>query len=242
MELRILSTSGVAKFDEYLNKLTTASAEKPPSFLLTDDSYSQAIPGSPSIDESKEFSNKMEAAKYLNESLSKVEASYDVRTNSGLWTWIALCYFDQLCPPDRDGSRDPGERVRYVLPNIGSEDHWRRYYRHLLAGPYDIYRIHKENARIFLHGPLNILGDFTEQLASRMDIMANKGVIEAADILYYDKAHKEPKRGATNRNKPGNIRRFVTLVTQLDLTYDLYAMHGREIVRLFPAEFDSWRR
>jgi hypothetical protein len=241
MELRSLTPAGISKFDEYLDELTSTPTEKPPSSLLMDNAYSEKVPGNLSIDESEQFGSKMEAAKYLFEILSNIGASYNVGTSSGLWTWLALCYFDQLCP-DRHGSRNVGEKVRYILPGTSSEDHWRRYYRHLLAGPYDIYRNHKENARIFLHGPLSVMGDFTEQLASRMDIMANKGVIEAADLLFYDRARKEPKKGATNRNKAGNIRRFVTLVTQFDLTYDLYAMRGREIVKLLPSEFDSWRR
>ncbi len=242
LELRTLSPSGIGKFSEYLDNLAGSPKENPPFSLLTESGFTEAVPGNLLIDQSKRFYSKMAAAEYLSDIVGKIDATLNVRTNPGLWTWLALCYFDQLCPVARDGSRKADEKVRYIFPDIESKEHWRRYYRHLLAGPYEIYSIHQQNGRLLLEGPLNELGDITEQLASRMEIISNKNVIRAADLLYYDKSRKAPKIGATNRNKLGNLRRFVAITLQFDLTYDLYAMNERDIVKLLPPEFDSWKR
>ena len=43
-----------------------------------------------------------------------------------------------------------------------------------------------------------------------------------------------------NDNAPGSLYRFVGVIQQLDVTYDLYSMSGTEIVSLLPAEFHHW--
>ena len=40
---------------------------------------------------------------------------------------------------------------------------------------------------------------------------------------------------------PGTLRRFVHVLQQLDVTYDVYGMSGRAILDLLPSEFDAWR-
>jgi hypothetical protein len=65
--------------------------------------------------------------------------------------------------------------------------------------------------------------------------------MEALHLLYYDEARDRPKRGsAMNVQSPGSLSRFIDIVQQLDLTYDLYSMSGAEIVSLLPPEFDRW--
>jgi hypothetical protein len=86
------------------------------------------------------------------------------------------------------------------------------------------------------------LGDIWEQLASRQEIITNLGILGTATLLYLDTKKDRPKRGAAStKRKPGTLRRFVDLIQQLDLTYDLYSMQPTEILGLLPAEFDGWR-
>lgn len=132
----------------------------------------------------------------------------------------------------------PGELARHIL-----SQHAQKYYRHLLAGPYRLLQIHGENARVFLCGPLPQHGDFSEQLASRMQLISNRSLIEVVDRLYYDLSAEgtgHPKRGALTRTRPGNLRRLVAVIQQFDLTYDLYAMSPDEILELLPHEFTRW--
>lgn len=65
----------------------------------------------------------------------------------------------------------------------------------------------------------------------------------SATRLYWDDKSQRPKRGAApNKRKPGTLRRFVDVIQQLELTYDLYSMDGREILTLLPDEFTPWRK
>jgi hypothetical protein len=97
---------------------------------------------------------------------------------------------------------------------------------------------------VFLCGELPVHGDFSEQLASRIQFISNPSLIEAVDRLYYDTSSNgegRPKRGALTRTRAGNVRRFVTIMQQFDLTYDMYAMTADQILELLPTEFTKWR-
>lgn len=159
------------------------------------------------------------------------------------WSSRTLSYGRRASPYDgRNGgwrTTETGELARHVLSR-----HAQRYYRHLLAGPYRLLQLHDEFARIFLHGELPVHGDFSEQLASRMQIITNRPLIGAVDQLYYDVGTDgtgASKRGALTRTRPGNLRRLVDVIDQFDLTYDLYAMTTEQIPSLLPSEFKHWK-
>jgi hypothetical protein len=66
-------------------------------------------------------------------------------------------------------------------------------------------------------------------------------IVEVLDILYWDDKSNRPKRGAQSQSNPGNIRRFSKVISQLELTYDVYTMKPNEILQLLPSEFDQWK-
>lgn len=232
MEVRVLNSEGVRQFREYLNQIRTGAAVPVPQGLLTDPATSEPIAGKTEVGQVK-FASKFESAKYFSDRFAGVR---DIDHNVGLWSWLALFYFDQLCPLDASGQRQVREDSRYI-PGTG----WRRYYRHLLAAPFRVYRNHGDNARLLLLDPVDKIGDIWEQLASRQEIITNLGILCTATLLYLDTKRDRPKRGAVStKRKPGTLRRFVDLIQQLDLTYDLYSMQPTEILGLLPAEFDSW--
>ena len=75
----------------------------------------------------------------------------------------------------------------------------------------------------------------------RQEIGTNKSIIEAAKILYWDAEKKRPKRGSSpQEHKPGTLRRFVDVLQQFELTYDLYSINAEELITLLPNEFKSW--
>ena len=47
------------------------------------------------------------------------------------------------------------------------------------------------------------------------------------------------KRGAAGKGA-GSARRFVRIIRQYQMTYDLNSMNGKEIVELLPYEFAKW--
>jgi hypothetical protein len=236
MRVRILNERGIKAFADFLSSLEAAAGGEPPFAMLEGDS--RAIPFEDDAEvESRDFSSRFELAQYLGDALPHPGPTLD--HNRGLWSWLALFYFEQICPRQADGSRKIGEVYRYIL----SPD-YRHYYRHLLAMPYVIYRLHGQFSRSILSPPVHVHGDFAEQLASRQEIITNRGLIEAVDHLYFapDGAGGAPKRGATNRKKGGTLRRLVDVIQQFDLTYDLYGMTAGDILGILPREFAPWMR
>jgi hypothetical protein len=122
------------------------------------------------------------------------------------------------------------------------ETGFRYYNRHLLLGPYNIYLIHGDRAPLLLSGPINKTSSYYVELSSRQGLITNQGIIEAANLLYFDPKQKKPKRGAAlTERKPGTLLRFIDVIQQFDLTHDLYSMTGEEILDLLPSEFDEWK-
>jgi len=93
-----------------------------------------------------------------------------------------------------------------------------------------------------LSDALNKSSKYYEELSSRQGLITNRGVIEAANLLYFDTKQRKPKRGAAvTSKKPGTIMRFIDVIQQFDLTHDLYSMTGEEVLALLPSEFDEWK-
>jgi hypothetical protein len=232
-DVRSLNEGGMREFTRYLVSLDERGAEAPPLDLLDDEMFLDETPFGAEVGQ-RLFNSRMEFGTYLADALSGLSET-EKELDAGLWAWLALYYFDQTCPPGEDGARHPGKPYRYVP----SQD-YRYRYRHLVRAAVQMVRWHGEGARVLLSLPLHRHGEIMEQVASRNEFIENPGVIGALDRLYYDVDRECLKKGVTNRNRPGSLKRFVDVVQQLDLTYDLFSMTGREIVSLLPPEFDAW--
>lgn len=237
MNIRKLTTQGITQFSDYLDLLETEPSRLPPVHLLDDPAYSEAL-GTPTKIESKTFGTRYAAAAYLDSILIKTGAS-DIDHDVGLWTWLTLFYFDEVCPRDKSGNRSPRERPAYVP----EPENFQRYYRHLLLGPHLIFRAHSDKpkrAMSVLCQPLHIIDDIIAQLAARQEIVSNKTIIELATQLYLDPVSGQRKHGAGGKG-PGSPRRFTAVLDQFDVTWDLYAMSLSEFWKLLPKEFDKFR-
>ena len=232
--LRTLNEKGIALYRDYLEALRGGEQRKPPLELLTDPWCSARLPLEIAL-EVRDFPNKLAMGRYLNEALRLLPHA-QVERQVGLWSWLTLFYFDQVCPVNRHGRRAPGPHYRYIL-----DLDFRRFNRHLLLGPYYACKLHGESAALLLYGPVHQTNQFFIELTSRQALFTNRGVIEAAAILYYDPKTGRAKRGAGTNDKPGTLRRFIDVVQQLDLTHDLFSMRGGDVVALLPGEFDPWR-
>ena len=187
----------------------------------------------------REFTNRLEAGRFLNELMDTANVQLPER-DQGLWTWLTLFFFDEVCPADGNGRRNPKDEAR-LIPLL---DNHQRFYRHLLVGPFLIVRAHRtqpERAVAMLCNPLWKPGEIAEQLASRKELVTNHAVADVATRLYYDPATGSFKRGAGSDVK-GAARRLATLFNQLDLTFYLYGMSCDEMLALLPKEFDRFRQ
>ena len=133
MKLRRLTQEGIALFTAYLGLLKTEPTTPSPTHLLEEEGASEAIPEEIQVD-STPFATRFDAAKYLCDRLANI---LDVERDTGLWAWLTLYYLDQLLPA-RKGKDWPGEMARLV-PEVNAAF---RYYRHLLLGPFVIYKAH----------------------------------------------------------------------------------------------------
>lgn len=232
--VRALNTAGIEKFREFLRLIRRGEASPVVPGFAFDDSLSVPLGAAVRI-EPKRFKSKLELAAYLFEALQPINRP-DLDEDKGLWSWLALYYFDQLAPVQRDGLRIPREDYHYI-PDL------RGWYaqRHLAQNPYKLYRLHGNKARLFLYPPVHQHGAVAYQVVWRNDLITNRGLIEAMDRLYFDERRYRPKRGAGSNETPGSIRRLITVVQQLDFNYDLQGMAADEILELLPAEFDPWR-
>jgi len=237
-ELRKLTDKGLEELKAFLALVVDSPDTPIPDGILTDPVCSESLPVSIEV-EQRAFSSRMDAANYLLSILGQ-EGAVALDRSPHMWAWLSLFFFEELCPKKKDGSRKPGEQARWIP--LGSAF---RYYRHLLAGPYLIYKAFRDDpdrAAIILCGAVDTPGDFVGQLAARQDFVQNKAVIGAATSLYLNPESGKPKRGSSpTERKPGTLRRFIDIVNQFDPTWDLHSMGTIELVAKLPTEFDSYR-
>ena len=237
MVLRRFNERGIRQFEAFIEALRKDPAFTPPSSLLKDEGCTEALEGGVDLKE-KTFASRMEAAKYLDEALSPL-SGVDTLHDVGLWSWLTLFFFDQVCPPGHGGRRVVGERARYI-PAISN---YQKYYRHLLAGPYGIFRAHRDapnRALVLLCGPLHKPGEIAEQMVARQEIITNANAVELATAIYFDPATRSFKKGAAGKGA-GAARRLADVLNQYDVTWDLYWMSAETICTKLPKEFDKFR-
>ena len=233
MKVARLNENAIRLFAGWMETLKQGGSLRAPLSLLTDAQFTEPLGVEIEV-ESRTFGNRFEAAEYLHNRFAPAGLT-DIERDSGLWAWLSLFYFDAVCPPGKGGVRKPGALARHI-PEPGN---FQRYYRHLLAGPYRIYRAHRENPRralALLCQPLDSPGDVVEQLASRQEVVTNPGILELATKLYVDSRTQRLKRGAGGKSS-GSARRLYDVLEQFDLTWDLYASTGDELAAVMPGEF-----
>jgi hypothetical protein len=238
--LRRLNDKGIAAFRDHLRSIRAGSEFQQNPALLYVDGYSTPI--LPRIEIApKKFASKYAAAAYLATVLRPLD-SPALSDDAGLWSWLALYYFDQLSPVGSDGKRRPREDYHYIpsADSGKSSGSSRGHQRHLLAGPYRLHAMHGERARVLLHPAVHQHGRFVYDLGYRRDFLMNRGLVEAVDLLYWNPKTKRPRRGAGS-DGPGALRRLIAVLQQLEINYDLFGMTASEILDLLPEEFDSWK-
>lgn len=239
MKLGALNADGIRKFSAFLDSLNTQTPLEPPCDILEDANYLMSsvplgVTLSPNISDSK-----YDVAKYLFEIINSSEIK-NPEHNRGLWVWLSLYYFNQICKKNRKGEFVPGERARW----IPEPSNFQRYYRHLLAGPWRVFKTYNnepERVLCLLAGSIQTRSDLFEQLAARQQLITNSALITMATKLYYDHKTNKLKRGSGGKGS-GSPRRFADIINQFSLTWDLYSMTGDNIWNLLPPEFDRFKK
>ncbi|WP_300496459.1 hypothetical protein [Marinobacter sp.] len=233
LEVRRLNTKGMQAFRNYLAGLDGDGSLPIPLNLLTDSATSEPLLETLEVDEGLTFETRYDMGVYLVD-LLRDEGVQNLLGDVGFWSWLGLLWFDQLCPLS-GGKRKPKKEYNYIL-----SENWRHRPRHAIYTTWMLVANHGENALFMLSKRLHERGELIEQLAARQYFMACVGVIEAAHKIYFDPDRRTFKKGATSQKRRGNIRRFVSYLQQLDLTYDLGSISSESLLEILPKEYEGF--
>lgn len=234
--LRRLNSDGINRFKAFLVDLRKDRTLTPDLSILNDSTTSDFVARGIELDRPG-FTTKKQAAEYLHIRLKALHHPNLFR-DAGLWSWLALYYFDDVCPYI-DGKRKPVADPHYIL----DANDYRRSYRHLLATPVRIQDAMPDHNRIYLNAPVPTHGDLMESTMSRLYIIRIPAVRETIDRLYFDTERDSIKRGALTRTRRGNLRdRLTTRIQQLSMTYDVSAMSGDQLIEALGSEFEGWAK
>ena len=231
-KLRCLNQSGIDEFRDYLSVNYGASEAPSPVYLLDDPRFSMPSTFADIEVERRDFDTRFDFASYIDERATSIGLE-GVLDEPGLWEWLTVFYFDQVCPFRQDGNRTVLKVERYI-PD--SNRGW--HYRHLLKGAYTFLRDHMDATdavQLALAGPLYKHSGVYEHLVSRPRLRTSKGVQLAANALFYD-----PEKGKMKTRATSSVQEFGLLLRNLPHEYDLNAMSERTVLALLPPRFLDW--
>jgi hypothetical protein len=232
MIIRQFLPAGIREFQQFLDTCREQPRTSVPSHLLEENSLTEAVKPPIAI-APRQFTTRRDAAVYLVACLAPL-AEQDVRTNAGLWTWLTLYFFDEVCPA-HDGWRNVKNDYYYVFEPKNP----RHFYRHLLFIAWRALRIAPEHNRLFLNSSVSSLDAVTTHVMKRLFLTRIRCVFEVLDRLYWDKERGRVRIGITgSQMKPGDLaHRFPIRIRQLEKTYDLLSLTADQRITLLGKEF-----
>ena len=112
MKLRRLNDAGIDRFNQFRASFDESGDPAELQILLQDAAYS----GDAGVDievDARQFSSRFAVGEYLY-GLFETVATPGLDTDRGMWTWLAVFYFEELCPQNLR----LGEDARWV-PAVG---------------------------------------------------------------------------------------------------------------------------
>ena len=235
MIVREFNALGTAAFKTFLAECRNNPKTHLPRDLLEDDSLTRSLTAELSVEPTR-FGPRKEAADYLTALLAPLPED-EVAQNAGLWTWLSLFFFDEVCPL-RAGKRTVRNDYTYVF----EAKHSRHFYRHLLFIAWYAARLAKPYDRLFMTAPVSTLDQVTDRVMSRLFLTRIPCIFETLDRLYWDETRGRARAGIVDQKivKPGDLRhRLPIRVRQLERTYDLFSLTGDQLLELLGKEFQQ---
>lgn len=235
MNLRQFNAAGIEVFRRFLAECRKAPDTAVPFELLTEPALTEEIAPRITV-EPRDFSIKRDAAEYLRHVLSPLSDDA-VSRNAGLWAWLTLYYFNELCPAN-DNRRSVKNDYRYIYePNNP-----RHFYRHVLFISWEVLRLAPFHNRLFLNSSIARLDKVTEEVMKRLFLTRLPCVFEVLDRLYWDTVGSRVRPNIVDPRKarPGDLRyRFPVRIRQLEMTYDLQSLSADQLIELLGEEFQT---
>jgi hypothetical protein len=241
-QVRLLNTKGVDGFRQFLADVRAGLAVKTPKHLLADSATSEAAAFSAKV-KVQHFTSAYVMGEYLCQSVLANANKAEIAHDAGLWNWLSLYFFEQLCPTV-GGERHLLENSAYLLER---EYDYRRYYRHIVRSAWILVAVHGATAKVLLTpgsaesvAPVAVRTEVPMQLVATQQYVESRGVVEVASMLYYDEQKGQMKKGFSSKGA-GSPRRLVAVLNQLDLTYDLHECPAAQLLALLPKEFARFK-
>lgn len=234
MRIRKLNKVGLKEFERFIENLRNGGLQNTPTYLLSDPNTSDALEFDLELEESM-FSTRYELGVYLRKKLENANM-HIIIGDVGLWSALALFWFDQLCPVKANGSRKPSMVYNYIL-----SENYKHRPRHAIFTTWQLVERHAESSRFMLSRELPVRGELIEQLMARQYLLSCAGVMKAASALYYDRERKTFKKGSTARTSAGCIKRYVDWLQQIEINYDLFSISKDDLLNIMPKEFERFK-
>jgi hypothetical protein len=180
-----------------------------------------------------EFETRFDLAEHLWKYFAPGKPGFPHAGNRSMWSWISAAYLPVLLGNPAK-VKLIGEPARWVLEETALRQH-----RHLVSGPYVIYRANfpdVEDAMAALATPVLIPGEVVERVAGKAG-MFHGAAMAVATELYYDKKNKRLKKKSST-HEAGGPRRLSYFLSQIDLTLDYPVMDKEHLIDLLPDEFN----
>ncbi|MYJ75297.1 MAG: hypothetical protein F4089_09460 [Gammaproteobacteria bacterium] len=235
--VRCLTPKGIGEFGRYLKELQLHGDLPPPRALLTDDAHSvPSALGDVGVEPGK-FASRRDFAEYIDSRF--LDAGVFVSADeSGMWEWLSLFYFDEVCPPNKQGFRKPGVEGRHLLRDRDA----RRRHRHLLRSPYLLYRKHQGGPNgeldLLLGYALPVHGVAATHIGERSRLLSSPGALVAASRLYFDPVARKPRLGYSDEES--GLRAYCKFVNNLPECFDLSDLSADTVIGLLPRKFEIW--
>lgn len=221
--------SGLVAFEKAFNGQIDEDA-----IDLSDISIARPIPGTAELETGPFATARQMAAAVL--SAFGTRSPQELLVNTGLWAWLAFVLRESLYPRNAEGKRKLGEVHRWLPSNPND---FQKAQRHMVRMPVLLLATLGKNSDHLLCGLPSVPGELKEQLTSQQD-MFHPSFQAVARALYYDEAKKGLKRG-TGGKGGGSPRRLAKVRSQLDVTWDLFAVPAERLLDMLPKEFDRFK-
>jgi len=233
MEMRRFNSKGIETFREALAICRDDPRADVSTELLSNNELSEVL--APAIDvELRNFATKRHAAVYFHEVLAPIP-NQNLLDDAGLWTWLSLFYFDNICPK-MNGQR----KIRNDYTYVYEAGNMRYFYRHRFFVSWRILDIAPSHNRLLLDSRMSSLDKVTDQVMKRLYLTRIPCFFEVLDKIYWDETAKRSRKGVvdTSRVTAGDLtHRLPTRIRQLEKTYDLQSLTADQLIDLLGKEF-----
>ena len=235
MLLRCLNDEGIAAFAADLDAIRRGAIEDPRQSLLEDARFTESFPFGDVNVEPREFANRGFFASYIDARMAVAGVTHTVDV-PGMWEWLALFYWSEVCRKLPNGRWGVTANERYIVNRRAQS----RNYRHALRESYLNFRSYRDSgnneAAVVLSQPLNQLSDIVESICARERIKGSPGAMRAATMLFYNES---TGRSHPNKRESGGLRDYCKFVQNLPDEFNLAEVPHHTIISMLPPAFDS---